>query len=215
MARSLQNLLPRLFPPSDEQLLWRVQQEDDTAAFGELTVRWEAPIRRLCERMTGDPHKAEDLAQETFSRVFVRRRDFEPDHRFSTYLWRVALNLCYDELRRRTRRAELSLDELHEDSDFALPGEEPSPATRLEELERGAIVQAALQRLPEHYRAVVVLRHYEGLKFREIADVLNIPEGTVKSRMAEALDLLAVWLKELTPPAQEAPSQTKPHPLCV
>lgn len=211
MARILNQLLPGLFTPTDEQLLWRGQQQDDAAAYGELALRWEQPIRRLCERMTNDPHRAEDLAQEVFTRVFTGRLALQPNARFSTWLWRVALNLCYDELRRRQRRAEFSLDELVEDDSVSLTGEEPSPATRLEERERGDFVRAALQRLPEHYRAVVVLRHYEGLKFRQIADVLEIPEGTVKSRMAEALDHLAVLLKEFSPPAGNLP---KPN-LCV
>ena len=214
MAQILEYLLPRLFTPSDEQLVWRMQQEDDSAAFGELAQRWEQPIRRLCERMTGDAHKAQDLAQDVFARIFVRRMEFQPDGKFSTFLWRVALNLCYDELRRRQRRPEFSLDELDEDDAGALPDGEPSPAARLEERERGEAVRATLQRLPEHYRAVVVLRHYENLKFREIAAVLGIPEGTVKSRMAEALDQLAVLLKEFTPPGPESGTRTR-QSICV
>lgn len=220
MARSLQQLLPRLFTPSDEQLIWRVQQQDDHAAFGDLARRWEEPIRRMCERMLGDRHKAEDISQDVFARVFARRMEFEPDAKFSTFLWRVALNLCYDELRRRQRRPEFSLEEMEGDENTALRGDEPSPATQLETQERGESVRAALQRLPEHYRAVVVLRHYEGLKFREIAEVLSIPEGTVKSRMAEALDHLAVLLKEFTPSvpsvsASPAPGGQPNPSLCV
>jgi RNA polymerase sigma-70 factor (ECF subfamily) len=164
--------------------------------------------------MTDDSHKAQDLAQEAFARIFVRRMEFEPDGKFSTFLWRVALNLCYDELRRRQRRAESSLDELVDDDAISLPVDEPSPSARLEERERGRTVRAALQRLPEHYRAVVVLRHYEDLKFREIAEVLGIPEGTVKSRMAEALDQLAVLLKEFTPSAPASGTQPK-QTICV
>lgn len=214
MARILNQLLPGLVTPNDEQLLWRVQRQDDEAAFGELAQRWEQPIRRLCERMTGDAHKAEDLAQEVFTRAFSRRAELGLNGKFSTFLWRVALNLCYDELRRRQRRSEFSLDELVDADTVALPGDEPSPSARLEEQERGDSVRAALQRLPEHYRAVVVLRHYEGLKFREIANVLEIPEGTVKSRMAEALDHLAVLLKEFSPPSADAQMKPK-QDLCV
>jgi RNA polymerase sigma-70 factor, ECF subfamily len=214
MARFLDQLLPSLFAPTDEQLVWRMQQQDDSAAFGELAQRWEQPIRRLCERMTGDAHKAQDLAQDVFARVFARRMEFRPDGKFSTFLWRVALNLCYDELRRRQRRGEFSLDELIADDAIALPDEALSPSARLEERERGEAVRAVLQRLPEHYRAVVVLRHYEGLKFREIAEVLNIAEGTVKSRMSEALDQLAVLLKEFNPPAAENREQPR-QSICV
>src|SRR5262245_57493510 len=95
-----------LFTTTDEQAMWRVQTQDDDAAFAQLVRRWEGPIQRLCIRMIGDVHRGEDLAQETFLRVFSRRKDYRPDGKFSTWLWRIALNLCYDELRRRQRREE-------------------------------------------------------------------------------------------------------------
>jgi RNA polymerase sigma-70 factor (ECF subfamily) len=193
--------LQRLFDPSDEQLMWRLQHGNDPAAFDQLVHRWREPVRRLGFRMTGDHHRAEDLAQETFSRIFAKRADYRPDSRFSTFLWRVALNLCHDEFRRQSRRRELSLDE---DEPFN-EAPEPSPAVQLELSECADSVRHALQRLPEHYRAVVILRHYEGLKLREIAEVLEVPEGTVKSRMAEALDRLAPLLAEFKPVAPARP----------
>ena len=79
--------------------MWRVKTHDDHHEFSRLVKRWEEPIRRLCTRMTGDPHRAEDLRQETFLRLFERRREDQMTGRFSTYLWRIALNLCYAELR--------------------------------------------------------------------------------------------------------------------
>ena len=112
-----------------------------------------------------------------------------------TFLWRVALNLCYDELRRINRRRESAFDrdgepERHEGSRV----DDASPDICLEERERAEIVRKALSRLEEPYQTVVILRHYEGLKFREIAEVLEIPEGTVKSRMVEALSQLNRFL---------------------
>lgn len=186
------------FSLTDEQAMWRVQTADDHAAFARLVERWEGPIQRLCARMTGDLHRAEDLAQEAFTRVFSRRRDFEPSSRFSTWLWRIALNLCHDELRRRQRRPEWSLDAAG-DSEApggadSVPDAAPSPAELTERLEQAELVRRALLRLPETHRTVVVLRHYEGLKFAEIAEVLGIPEGTVKSRLFDALERLAVLL---------------------
>jgi RNA polymerase sigma-70 factor (ECF subfamily) len=189
------------FAITDEQAMWRVQNADDHAAFAQLVERWEQPIQRLCARMTGDLHRAEDLAQEAFSRVFARRRDYQPAAKFSTWLWRIAINLCHDELRRRQRRPEHSLDaetdEGGESASHQFPGNALTPAEVVEKLEQAEIVRRALQQLAEPYREVVVLRHYEGLKFHEIAEVLGIPEGTVKSRMFEALDRLAVILKRL------------------
>ena len=98
MIRSLLQSWPGLLGPSDEQAMWRVQTQDDPAAFATLMRRWQEPIRRLCERMTGDHHRAEDLAQEAFTRVFARRKDYQPQGKFSTFLWRIALNLCHDDL---------------------------------------------------------------------------------------------------------------------
>ncbi|MGC3959497.1 MAG: sigma-70 family RNA polymerase sigma factor [Verrucomicrobiota bacterium] len=193
-------LLTSLFTISDEQLMWRVKLQDDALAFTKLVRRWELPIRRLCLRMTGDAHRAEDLTQMAFTRVFTRRADWEPVGKFSTFLWRVALNLCHDEARQQQRRREFSLDAL-EDADGGgetrFVADEPAPDAHAETQERGEQVRRALAELLPQYREVVVLRHYEGLKFREIGEVLGIPEGTVKSRMAEALGQLNRRLNHL------------------
>ena len=191
-------LLQSLFAISDEQAMWRVQAEDDERAFAQLVRRWEEPLRRLCARMLGDPHRGEDLTQEAFARVFARRKDYQPSARFSTWLWRIALNLCYDELRRLKRRGEESLDRedapvLEEVQSWIAPM--PAPDEALVAREQGELVRQAMLRLPEVYRSVLILRHYEDLKFREIAEVLELPEGTVKSRMAEALTQMSRWLK--------------------
>ncbi|MHC4591133.1 MAG: RNA polymerase sigma factor [Planctomycetota bacterium] len=188
VAKPLQ--LSSVVPLSDEEAMLRVQNSGDTAAFALLVQRWQRPIRRLCARMTGDEHRAEDLTQETFARAFAQRETFRREARMSTFLWRIALNLCSDERRATARRAERSLDdgpgECNEPRAMA-----PAPHALAAQRERAGMVREALAQLPEYYRSVVVLRHYEGLKFREIAHVLNIPEGTVKSRMAEALNRLA------------------------
>ena len=99
-----------IFSIADEQAMWRVQMEDDPEAFALLVKRWQGPIQNLCTRMLGDAHRGEDLAQEAFAKVFARRKDYVPSSKFSTFLWRVALNLCYDELRRRNRRRETSFE---------------------------------------------------------------------------------------------------------
>jgi len=178
----------------------RVKIHDDPQAFARLVTRWEKPIQRLCTRMTGDVHRAEDLTQTAFTRVFARRADWREIGKFSSFLWRVALNLCHDESRRFHRRGEFSLDAL-EESDGGMAenfaSDAPAPDAHAESQERGELVRQALENLSGQYREVVVLRHYEGLKFREIADVLGIPEGTVKSRMAEALSQLNRLLKHV------------------
>ena len=180
--------------------MWRVQTQDDETAFAQLVRRWEGPIQRLCLRMTGDLHRGEDLAQEAFTRVFAKRKDYQPSGKFSTWLWRIALNLCYDELRRRQRREETSLDGMCGEAMAALEAfvaPEPAPDKSLVKQERSELVRKALMQLSETYRTVLVMRHYEDLKFREIADVLDVPEGTVKSRMAEALTQMNRILKPI------------------
>ncbi len=191
MGGTLIHSLSSLLKISDEQAMWRVKMQDDQQAFAQLVKRWERPIQALCARMTGDIHRGQDLAQEAFSRLFAQRKAYEPAGRFSTYLWRIALNLCYSELRKVNRRRETALlDESGEPDADERAAETPSPDRSLVEQERAADVRRALLQLAEPYRAVVLLRHYEGLKFREIGEVLEIPEGTVKSRMCEALTQL-------------------------
>jgi RNA polymerase sigma-70 factor (ECF subfamily) len=189
-----------LFRLTDEQAMWRVQMHDDAEAFAQLLKRWQAPIERLCTRMIGDGHKGQDLAQETFARIFAKRKHYEPKGRFSTYLWRIALNICHDELRKVRRRGELPFLESGAAEEGEGQGEltiaaEAAPDQMAARGEESEMVRAALMRLSEPYRTVVVLRHYENRKFREIAEILEVPEGTVKSRMAEALSQLRRLLR--------------------
>ena len=179
---------------ADEDLISLVEASD-AEAFATLVERWEGPIQNLCARMLGDPHRGEDLAQEAFTKVFTRRKEYEPRGKFSTFLWRVALNLCYDELRRRERKRETPLEEGFGSDEADYATDELPPDISLAREETAERVRKALMRISETYRSVLVLRHYEDLKFREIADVLGIPEGTVKSRMAEGLSQLARLLK--------------------
>lgn len=192
--------LKTLFSPSDEQLMWRVQSRDDAEAFARLVGRWQAPIQRLCFRMIGDVHRAEDLTQEVFTRLFAHRKNYQTSRKFSTYLWRIALNRCYSELRRSNARSQVEI--VGAFSDEASPGTPISGGCELEGPDEQAAtadaareVRIALTNLPDHLRAVVVLRHYEDLKFREIAETLDLPEGTVKTRMTEALDRLGHLLR--------------------
>src|SRR6267378_7655109 len=148
------NLISALFSASDEQLMWRVKLQDDAEAFARLMSRWQRPIENLCIRMTGDMHRAEDLAQSAFARIFARRADWQPTGRFSTFLWRVALNLCHDELRRTQRRGEFSLDALGDEEGGSgsegLVADGPGPDAQAEASERGDSVRRALLELAPH-----------------------------------------------------------------
>lgn len=194
-------MLDGWFGMTDEQAMWRVQMHDDPQAFAQLVSRWEGPIQRLCTRMLGDEHKAEDLTQEAFARIYAKRKEFQHGSKFSTFLWRVATNLCLDELRRLKRRKEIAIlphtvDSSETDIWEDFPAEGPGPDGNTVAEEQAIAIRQAVNALPEHYRSVIILRHYQDLKFREIAEVLEVPEGTVKSRMAEALTLLNQSLKK-------------------
>jgi RNA polymerase sigma-70 factor (ECF subfamily) len=194
LISSLKNLLT----PTDEQLMWRVQTRDDAAAFAELVGRWQEPLQRLCARVVGDAHLAEDLTQEIFAKLYARRHAYEPARKFSTWVWRVALNHCYNDCRRTRHRHETRLEPQpgREDASFDdFPADHPCPREAVVATETADAVRAAVSELPENYRCIVILRHYEGLKFREIAEVLDLPEGTVKTRMTEALNDLARRLR--------------------
>jgi len=182
---------------SDEEAMLRVQREGDERAFALLVRRWEDRIQRLCVRMTGDVHRGEDLAQEAFTRLYARRHSYRGDGKLSSYLWRIALNVCYDEQRRMRNQRESSAG-LYEDDlgDESRPGPlSDTPEAAAGKKEQAQLVRKALGRLTERHRTVVILRHYEGLKFREIAEVIGITEGTAKSRLAEALNRLGRLLQ--------------------
>jgi RNA polymerase sigma-70 factor (ECF subfamily) len=208
--------LPRLFAPArtltDEQAMLEVQASGDHDAFAVLVERWQPPIHRLCIRMTGDEHRGEDLAQEAFARVFSSRHQYTPGRRFSTWLWRIALNLCFAEGRRSLRRREPALEAGVELASASHQAE--GPEDQVIRAEQAELVRTALASIPETYRSVVILREYENLKYREIAEILELPEGTVKWRMAEALSQLAELLRPQAgePPDAEGPIQL-PKPI--
>ena len=98
MFKKTLSSLSGLFSITDEQAMWRVQMDGDAQAFAVLMERWHDRIHGLCARMLSNVHTGEDIAQEVFARVFEKRKDYDPQKRFSTWLWRIAVNRCYDEL---------------------------------------------------------------------------------------------------------------------
>ena len=151
----------------DEESMDCVRATDDPHEFARLVRKWEGPIRRLCTRLTGDAARGEELKQEAFLRLFQSRRDYRPSGKFSTFLWRIALNLCHDEFRRQERRRQF----LTEPRDHrAYPDQEagegvsewPGPDAVAIQAEEGELVRQSVLQLPEIYRTVIVMRHYEG-----------------------------------------------------
>jgi RNA polymerase sigma-70 factor (ECF subfamily) len=174
----------------------------DETAFYELVRRYKSPITNYVNRMLNDYDMAVDLAQETFIRVYTNAHRYRADHSFSTYIYRIATNLAISELRRRKRWKLISVvsffssqDGSDEGADLDIPDDRPLPEGELLEDERRQIIKRAVAALPEKYRAALVLRDIEGLEYDRISEVLQLPLGTVKSRINRARNLLREKLR--------------------
>lgn len=147
-------------------------------------------IYNLALRMTGSPEDAADLCQEAFLNAWRGLGKFQGESSFATWLYRLTTNVCIDFLRREKRRSSLSmtvsLDGEEEERQAQLPDERFSPHLEAERKERRDALRAGLSALSEEHRRVLILRELEGLSYGEIADLLGLEEGTVKSRIARA-----------------------------
>jgi RNA polymerase sigma-70 factor (ECF subfamily) len=182
---------------SDEELLTRVRQGQHNA-FGVLVRRYERELYGYLRRYVGDGTLAEDVFQNTFLQVFVKISSYEPGRPVRPWLYTIATNQAIDAMRRNGRHQAVSLNHGREDRGLAEPDDmlgslesrSINPLEAAQGEERRLVVRAAVDRLPEFLRQVVLLGYYQGLKYREIADILNIPLGTVKSRLHTALQKL-------------------------
>lgn len=189
---------------SDEELIRQYQATGSPSAFEELVRRYERELYNYLCHYLGDPEMAEDAFQATFLQVHRKCRQFDSGRRFRPWLYAVATNQAIDAQRRSRRHRLVSLDQrsLIHSADHELgplvdivEGEEPDPEERLELSERKEDVQQAMEQLPERLRQVILLVYYQGLKYREAAEILKIPVGTVKSRLHAAIRKLEQYLK--------------------
>ena len=165
----------------------------DAEAFGELVRRWERRIFALAYGMLRREEDARDATQETFLAAFRNLRGFRGEAKVSSWLHRIAVNQCLTRQRRAKVRNESALDEDEGAGDFAAPVEQ-SPASLVEGRQRTAAVRRALSGLPVELRQVVVMKEFEELTFREIAEALDLPLSTVKSRLYTGLKQLQLRL---------------------
>lgn len=178
-----------VFTARETELVIRAQQGDRNA-FSELVCLHAQGVRNVIYRMCSDPQIAEDAAQETFIQAWLHLSSFRPQASLRNWLFRIGINAATDILRKQKRIAPEDLE------DFELSDPQPGPETLFSQEERAAVVQNAVLSLPAASRAVLVLREYEGLSYHEIADALNVPVGTVMSRLNYARKLLRGKLKE-------------------
>jgi RNA polymerase sigma-70 factor, ECF subfamily len=183
---------------SDEQIVERALT-GDAEAFGEIVQRWERRIFALSFGMLGREEDARDATQETFLAAFRNLRAFRGDAKVSSWLHRIAVNQCITRQRRAKVRSESALEteEEKDASSFAAPLHY-SPARVVEGRETTAAVRLAVNSLPVELRQVVVMKEFEELTFKEIADALDLPLSTVKSRLYTALKQLQMRLQKFS-----------------
>jgi RNA polymerase sigma-70 factor (ECF subfamily) len=193
---------------TDEELVDR-SKTGDKDSFNQLVRRWERPIFALAYRTLGREEDARDVTQETFLRAFRALPGFKGDAKFSSWLYRIALNLCRDLIRKERRTPVVPVPEgLDVDQLAERQGHETASVEDLAaraELSRG--VARAMEHLPTQQRTAILLKEYHGLTFQEIAETMNCPLSTAKTRVYQGLTLLRKHLAEqgqFEPPVVEA-----------
>jgi RNA polymerase sigma-70 factor, ECF subfamily len=184
----------RAFPlrmtSTDEELVAR-SIRGDAESFNQLILRWERPIYALAYRTIGREEDARDVCQETFLRAFRALPAFRGQAKFSSWLYRIALNLCRDWMRRERRAPMIQAPDGVDLMDLAASVE---PSEPIEDLvarkDLAKLVERAMARLPEEQRTAIVLKEYHGLTFQEIADLVGCPLSTVKTRVYQGLSVL-------------------------
>ena len=176
---------------TDEELVAR-SIEGDLEAFNQLVLRWERPIYALAYRVIGREEDARDVCQETFLRAFRAIGGFKGQAKFSSWLYRIALNLCRDWLRRERRAPLVQPPEGRDPMD--LVADLPAPLEPIDEMvarrEVASSVARAMAALSADQRTAIILKEYHGLTFQEIADTLGCPLSTVKTRLYQGLTVL-------------------------
>lgn len=179
----------------EDRLLARAKG-GDISAFEALIVQHEKMVFNYCYRMTGSREDAEDLAQEVFLKVYRSLSTFQGNSQFSTWLYRIAHNICVD--RHRRRRAvvvPLTLSDDGEERERPLPDSAPSPEEQVLSMEQQAMIQKCIEGLKPEYRSVIVLRDIQHHSYEEIAVIMKLPLGTVKSYISRGRSALRTAMK--------------------
>jgi RNA polymerase sigma-70 factor, ECF subfamily len=180
-------------PEADDLALVRRAQEGDRAAFRKLFDLYHRRVYQMAVAMLRHPQDAHDVVQEAFVRVHRHLPDFQGNSSFYTWLYRISMNLVYDQLRRRKAQRAVDFDDtigrVEDGGDTSnltpvIDGADPGRSHARKEL--ASEIQAALATLPEHHRQVILLREVEGLSYEEIAKIMNVPKGTIMSRLFHA-----------------------------
>jgi RNA polymerase sigma-70 factor, ECF subfamily len=175
-------------------------KKGDQDAFAEIVEYYKDKVYQLCYRMLGNAHEAEDSAQEAFIRAYVNIHSYDSTKKFSTWLYRIATNLCIDRIRKK--KPDYYLDAEISGTDgldmySQIPAKQELPEDELEKLELQEQIQQEILKLPEKYRSVIVLKYVDELSLKEISDILDLPVGTVKTRIHRGREALRNKLRHL------------------
>jgi len=186
---------------SDNELLIQAKSGNDTA-FEELIYRYDKSVLAIALKYVHDTDEAKDIYQEVFIRVYRGLKNFEMKSEFSTWLFRIATNVCLSNKSRSKKHLQQSIDEqiAMEDDEvqkYELADDEMDPGEKMINLDLGDIIRGAVDSLSSKQRLTFILKHYEGYKIREIADMLNCKEGTVKKYLFDAIRNLRKKLKPI------------------
>jgi RNA polymerase sigma-70 factor (ECF subfamily) len=187
----------------NEEALIRQAKKGDIAAFNRLVLYYQEAVYNVAYRIMGEPQSAEDIAQETFITAYKSLNSFRGGS-FKAWILRIATNRCYDELRRHKRRPQSSIEEMTEENESLafLRSPEDGPEQHRQRVELAVAIERCLDGLPEDQRVATVLCDVEGHDYQEIADIMRVSLGTVKSRLSRARARLRDCLqqsKELLP----------------
>ena len=175
--------------PIDEKHMIRLAADGDMAAFEQLVTTHQPAIYRLALRMTGNPEDAADMTQEAFLRAWRGLGSFQADSSLSTWLFRLTSNVCIDFLRKQKRQQHVSLtfsEDEDEGKELSVPDPEPLPEERVIFNEKQEAIRNAMNALPVDFREILELRVVRQLPYEQIAQIMDLPVGTVKSRLARA-----------------------------
>jgi RNA polymerase sigma-70 factor (ECF subfamily) len=201
---------------SDEDLLLRLR-DGQRDVFGTLVRRYERELYGYLKRYLGKADLAEDVFQNTFVAVFRKIRQYEPGRAARPWLYTIATHQAIDAMRRRGRRPDHTPQDpgpaTGPDDDDRSPldrteGNDPDPAEHAADRERAGHVREAVDQLPEPFKQVVLLAYFQGMRYQDVAQVLDIPVGTVKSRLNAALSKLTEIWGERFPTAEDVPVET-------
>jgi RNA polymerase sigma-70 factor, ECF subfamily len=180
----------------------RIKQvlKGDQSAFAELVELYKDKVFQICYRMLGNRHEAEDISQEAFIRAYVNIETFNQKRKFSTWLFRIATNLCIDRIRKK--KPDYYLDAEVAGTDgltmySQVAADVQMPEDEVENMELQETIQKEISKLPEKYRSVIVLKYIEELPLQEISEILDMPLGTVKTRVHRGREALRKQLKSL------------------